>query len=81
MLRQFFSLLFTRGTRDSITDQLDSIRSAARSDAQLAVGNYLDAFEAEAHAILADRQRLLIGVEPEQSQPKKAKARQPKMTR
>jgi hypothetical protein len=66
--------IFSTGLKGRLNGHLDQIAEAGRDDARLTVGTYLDAFDAEAAAILADRQRRMIGIEGPQ-QPHKGPRR------
>lgn len=46
----------------SAEGELEQVRNAARQDAQLVVGAYVDEFEAEASRLLADRQQRFAGL-------------------
>lgn len=54
-----FLLGLFRGT--SMNGELQRIEEAARQDARLVVGTYLDSFEAEAARLLTDRQKQFLG--------------------
>ncbi len=64
-IKAFVVGLFNRGIHSHINGQLESVRQAARDDASLVVGSYLDAFEERAAELLTVRQQRLIGAEPE----------------
>jgi hypothetical protein len=63
-LKQFLAGLFRGHNADG---ELETVRSAARDDAQLIVGTYVVEFEAEAARILLDRQQRFLGLLPEGS--------------
>jgi hypothetical protein len=62
-LKSFVIGLFSGGMRRKLNGQLDQVRQAGSDDAELVVGEYLDAFERRATELLTSRQQRLIGVD------------------